>query len=72
MNLFIPRPDSTVWAKERNYLTEDGRKALQEFALCAPGDTGEVERAGRSDLETKSASCNIWPNTFSGSHWLYG
>ena len=29
---FIPRPDSTVWAKERNYLTEDGRKALQEFA----------------------------------------
>ena len=29
---FIPRPDSTVWAKERNYLQEDGRKALQDFA----------------------------------------
>ena len=29
---FIPRPDSTVWAKERNYLKEDGRMALQEFA----------------------------------------
>ena len=29
---FIPRPDSTVWAKERNYLKEDGRKALQDFA----------------------------------------
>ncbi len=28
---FIPRPDSTVWAKERNYLKEDGRKALQDF-----------------------------------------
>ncbi|MGA7194166.1 MAG: DinB family protein [Anaerolineales bacterium] len=28
---FIPRPDSTVWAKERNYLKEDGRMALQEF-----------------------------------------
>jgi hypothetical protein len=29
---FISRPDSTVWAKERNYLKEDGRKALQDFA----------------------------------------
>ena len=28
---FIPRPDSTVWAKERNYLKEDGRRALQDF-----------------------------------------
>jgi hypothetical protein len=28
---FIPRPDSTVWAKERNYLKEDGPKALQDF-----------------------------------------
>ena len=28
---FIPRPDSTVWAKKRNYLKEDGRKALQDF-----------------------------------------
>ncbi|HUI88926.1 MAG TPA: DinB family protein [Anaerolineales bacterium] len=29
---FIPRPDSTVWAKERNYLKEDGRAALRSFA----------------------------------------
>jgi FMN phosphatase YigB (HAD superfamily) len=28
---FISRPDSTVWAKERNYLKEDGRKALRSF-----------------------------------------
>jgi len=28
---FIPRPDSTVWAKERNYLKEDGPKALRDF-----------------------------------------
>ena len=28
---FIPRPDSTVWAKERNYLKEDGRMALRDF-----------------------------------------
>ncbi|HEY9151275.1 MAG TPA: DinB family protein [Anaerolineales bacterium] len=29
---FIPRPDSTVWAKERNYLEEDGQMALRDFA----------------------------------------
>jgi FMN phosphatase YigB (HAD superfamily) len=29
---FIPRPDSGVWASEREYLNIDGRKALLEFA----------------------------------------
>jgi FMN phosphatase YigB (HAD superfamily) len=28
---FISRPDSTVWAKERNYLEEDGVAALRDF-----------------------------------------
>ena len=29
---FIPRPDSAVWASERDYLSEDGRVALAGFA----------------------------------------
>ena len=29
---FIPRPDTTVWASEREYLHVDGRLALAEFA----------------------------------------
>ena len=29
---FIPRPDGAVWAKERNYLKEDGRVALRDFS----------------------------------------
>ncbi len=29
---FIPRPDSGVWANEREYLNIDGRTALTEFA----------------------------------------
>lgn len=29
---FIPRPDSDVWASEREYLNLDGRSALIEFA----------------------------------------
>jgi hypothetical protein len=29
---FIPRPDSGVWANEREYLNVDGKTALTEFA----------------------------------------
>jgi hypothetical protein len=28
---FIPRPDTSIWAKQRNYLHEDGVSALREF-----------------------------------------
>jgi FMN phosphatase YigB (HAD superfamily) len=28
---FIPRPDTTVWASQRNYLHEDGKLALKEL-----------------------------------------
>jgi FMN phosphatase YigB (HAD superfamily) len=31
---FIPRPDSGVWASEREYLNVDGKSALTEFALA--------------------------------------
>ena len=31
---FIPRPDSDVWASEREYLNIDGQSALIEFALA--------------------------------------
>ena len=41
---FIPRPDSAVWAKERNYLKEDGWGALNEFISAAHGNAGKVER----------------------------
>ena len=31
-DVFIPRPDTTVWASERDYLNDDGPLALAEFA----------------------------------------
>jgi FMN phosphatase YigB (HAD superfamily) len=31
---FIPRPDSDIWANERQYLYVDGKTALNEFALA--------------------------------------
>jgi len=31
---FLPRPDSAVWANEREYLNVNGRSALSDFALA--------------------------------------
>ncbi|HEU0292746.1 MAG TPA: DinB family protein [Anaerolineales bacterium] len=31
---FIPRPDTAVWANEREYLHEDGAQALRDFAAA--------------------------------------
>ncbi len=31
---FVPRPDAAVWAKQRNYLDEDGPAALRDFATA--------------------------------------
>jgi hypothetical protein len=31
-DVFIPRPDTSVWASERDYLHVDGATALREFA----------------------------------------
>jgi len=31
---FIPRPDTSVWANERDYIQIDGRSALNEFAAA--------------------------------------
>ncbi|HRQ33470.1 MAG TPA: DinB family protein, partial [Anaerolineales bacterium] len=47
---FIPRPDTTVWASERNYLNEDAAEAIDEFT------------AARLTLleKVKDASDEIW------------
>lgn len=34
VDAFIPRPDTSVWASEREYLSEDGPSALAEFAAA--------------------------------------
>ncbi len=69
---FIPRPDSTVWAKERNYLKEDGALALRDFTSARMEALARLKELERCGLETKSAACDFWPDTFSGSYWLYG
>ena len=57
---FIPRPDSGVWANEREYLNVDGKSALREFAL-----------ARLENLKTlKELDENIWERT--ARHAIFG
>lgn len=57
---FLPRPDSAVWANEREYLNVDGKSALKEFALA------RIE-----NLKTlKSLDENTWAH--SARHAIFG
>jgi len=57
---FIPRPDSSVWANEREYLNIDGRLALREFS-----------QARIQNLKTlKALDAEIWSR--SARHAIFG
>jgi hypothetical protein len=57
---FIPRPDSDVWASEREYLNIDGKSALAEFA-----------RARIENIKTlKELDESIWGR--SARHAIFG
>ena len=57
---FIPRPDSNVWASEREYLNIDGKSALTEFA-----------QARIKNIKTlKALDKNIWSR--SARHAIFG
>jgi FMN phosphatase YigB (HAD superfamily) len=57
---FIPRPDTSVWAKQRKYLNENGGDALDQFAAAR--------------LETISLLRNVQPAGWSRSarHAIFG
>ena len=57
---FIPRPDSSVWANEREYLNVDGKSALMEFA------SARIESLGT----LKGLDESIW--TRSARHAIFG
>jgi hypothetical protein len=57
---FIPRPDSSVWANEREYLNVDGKAALTEFT-----------QARMENIETlKGLEEAIWSRT--ARHAIFG
>ncbi len=59
---FIPRPDSSVWANEREYLNVDGKSALAEFA-AARIDSLKMLRGPGEEIWTRSARHAIFGPT---------
>jgi FMN phosphatase YigB (HAD superfamily) len=59
---FIPRPDSGVWASEREYLNIDGKSALVEFAQARIDNLKRI-RALREDIWTRNARHAIFGPT---------
>jgi len=68
---FVPRPDAAVWAKQRNYLNEDGRVAVKEFTSARiktlemlQGQESEICREPRvtqySARQILQKSSNLW------------
>ena len=39
---FVPRPDAAVWAKQREYLNDDGPKALADFTAARQDTLGRL------------------------------
>jgi hypothetical protein len=59
---FIPRPESDVWANEREYLNVDGKTALAEFA-SARIDNLKTLKGLNEEIWTRSARHAIFGPT---------
>jgi hypothetical protein len=62
---FVPRPDAAVWAKQRNYLGEDGPQAIAQFAEARLRMLRDVEAAS-PELWEKPARHAIFGPTYFG------
>lgn len=61
---FIPRPDTSVWASQRDYAHEDGKSALREYNQ-ARGEVLELLRTVPADAwERKARHAIFGPTTF--------
>ena len=61
---FIPRPDSSVWAKERNYLEEDGFAALREFTSARTAALARIKGLDDAVWEQKARHAIFGPTHF--------
>ena len=59
---FIPRPDSGVWASEREYLNVDGKTVLTDFALSRIDNIRTLKRLG-DEIWARSARHAIFGPT---------
>ncbi len=61
---FIPRPDTAVWASQRDYLHEDGARALREFNNARRETLGMLKRVSGEGWKRKARHAIFGPTTF--------
>lgn len=61
---FIPRPDTSVWASQRDYLHEDGVTALKEFNDARRETLALLKNFDRDDWNRKARHAIFGPTNF--------
>jgi hypothetical protein len=61
---FIPRPDTGVWASEREYLHVDGAQALREFSAARLANLEKLKTLDEEILSHKARHAIFGPTNF--------
>jgi len=61
---FIPRPDTSVWASEREYLNIDGAQALAEFAAARLANLEKLKKMDAATWSRKARHAIFGPTNF--------
>jgi FMN phosphatase YigB (HAD superfamily) len=61
---FIPRPDTGVWASQRDYLHEDGRQALHEFNITRKETIDFLQKIPAEAWNRKARHAIFGPTNF--------
>ncbi len=61
---FIPRPDTSVWASQRDYLHEDGKAALKEFNDARRKTITLLKNIGVADWQRRARHAIFGPTNF--------
>ena len=64
LDAFIPRPDTSVWAREREYLNVDGALALAEFASARLMNLNKLRKLGDEFWARKARHAIFGPTNF--------
>ncbi len=63
-NPFIPRPDAAVWARQRDYLAENGLKALSEFSPARKDTMNLLKKLPTRSWTRKAKHAIFGPTNF--------
>jgi FMN phosphatase YigB (HAD superfamily) len=64
VDAFIPRPDTSVWASEREYLNVDGRMALAEFTFARLENIRKLKNLDEEIWSRKARHAIFGPTNF--------